>query len=70
MFSQQGDANDPINEGNYNISLLLMMFFTDANDPINEGNYNIINVLSKYKKDANDPINEGNYNCRLHSSIS
>ncbi len=34
------DANDPINEGNYNIFICSSNHFRDANDPINEGNYN------------------------------
>ena len=34
------DANDPINEGNYNHSNVKRFNILDANDPINEGNYN------------------------------
>ncbi len=34
------DANDPINEGNYNKNQLKQILYKDANDPINEGNYN------------------------------
>ena len=34
------DANDPINEGNYNCFGSLDHIPDDANDPINEGNYN------------------------------
>ncbi len=40
-FLKHGDANDPINEGNYNSSFLAYSLALDANDPINEGNYNL-----------------------------
>ncbi len=58
----RSDANDPINEGNYNPLYLLPHQAADANDPINEGNYNSFSRGIVCQKDANDPINEGNYN--------
>ena len=56
------DANDPINEGNYNGVQTVGRELQDANDPINEGNYNIVVLVVFINLDANDPINEGNYN--------